>query len=101
MTDAFTDAGVPMHELRADGGAAAMEFLLAMQATQSRVPVVRSTSLEATARGAATAAGLQVGQWGSMAELATLWSSDFRAEPGDPTFADLGYDAWLRAAQRA
>lgn len=101
MTDAFRDAGVEMHELRADGGAAAMEFLLTTQATQSRVPVVRSTSLEATARGAATAAGLQSGLWGSMSELAELWSSDFRAEPADPTFADIGYATWLRATERA
>jgi len=101
MTDAFREGGVAIKELRADGGAAAMDLLLELQATNSRVPVVRSTSLEATARGAATAAGLEVGMWDSFETLRTLWSSNFTAEPGDPTFVDLGYEAWLQAASRA
>ena len=101
MTDAFRDAGVPVQELRADGGAAAMDLLLELQATNSRLRVVRSTSLEATARGAATAAGLEVGVWDSLATLRGLWSSNFTAEPQDPTFVDLGYAAWLQAASRA
>ena len=101
MTDAFRDAGVPVQELRADGGAAAMDLLLELQATNSRLRVVRSTSLEATARGAATAAGLEVGVWDSLATLRSLWSSNFTAEPQDPTFVDLGYAAWLQAASRA
>lgn len=101
MTDAFRDGGVTIHELRADGGAAAMDLLLELQATNSRVRVVRSTSLEATARGAATAAGLEVGLWDSLETLRSLWTSNFTAEPQDPTVVDLGYDAWLQAASRA
>jgi glycerol kinase len=61
MTDAFRDGGIELRELRADGGAAAMDLLMSLQATNSRVVVQRSSSLEATARGAASAAGLAVG----------------------------------------
>ena len=101
MTDAFAAAGVELLELRADGGAAAMDLLLQLQATSSRLPVLRSTSLEATARGAATIAGLEVGVFGGLDELAATWSTSLRCEPEDPTMADLGYQQWLRAVERA
>ena len=101
MTDAFSDAGIKLRELRADGGASSMDTLLQLQATNSRLEVLRSTSLEATARGAATVAGLEIGVWHSLEQLAELWSYERRFSPGDPIFADLGYQAWLLAAQRA
>jgi glycerol kinase len=101
MTDAFVDNGLVLRELRADGGAAAMDLLLDLQATNSRLPVRRSTSLEATARGAATIAGLEVGMWQSTHELEELWTSEKQFDPADPLFVDLGYAAWRRAVQNA
>jgi glycerol kinase len=101
MTDAFGENNIALHELRADGGAAQMDLLMMLQATNSRLPVLRSTSLEATARGAATLAGLSLGLWTSLDELAELWSSDRRFEPGDPSNVDAGYAAWRRAAERS
>ena len=101
MTNAFNDGGVVLHELRADGGAAAMDLLMQLQATNSRLPVLRSASLEATARGAATIAGLGAGLWASLDELNELWSSDRRFEAEDPLFVDLGYAAWRRALEHA
>jgi glycerol kinase len=101
MTDAFANGGIVLSHIRADGGAAAMGLLLELQATNSRLPVYRSTSLEATARGAATLAGLGVGHWASLEELAELWEYDERFEPDDPLFADLGYAQWLRAIAHA
>jgi glycerol kinase len=101
MTDAFGHAGIALHELRADGGAAAMDLLMQLQATNSRLPVSRSTSLEATARGAATIAGLGVGVWSSLDELNDLWTFDRRFEPEDPLFVDLGYASWRRALVHA
>ncbi len=62
ITDAFAHGGVVLGELRADGGAAAMDLLLELQATNSRVDVERSETIEATARGAASIAGLCAGQ---------------------------------------
>jgi glycerol kinase len=101
MTDAFRDGGIALHELRADGGAAAMDLLMQLQASNSRLAVLRSTSLEATARGAATIAGLGAGLWQSLDELNELWTLDRRFEPEDPLFVDLGYAAWRRALEHA
>jgi glycerol kinase len=101
ITDAFGDSGITLHELRADGGAAAMDHLMQLQASNSRLAVLRSTSLEATARGAATIAGLGAGLWSSLDELSELWTLDRRFEPEDPLFVDLGYAAWLRALEHA
>jgi len=101
MTDTFVDAGIELRELRADGGAAAMDLLMRLQATNSRLPVLRSSSLEATARGAATIAGLEIGVWHSLDEIGALWHYDHRFEPDDPVFVDAGYLAWSRAVERA
>ncbi len=101
MTDAFTKGGIVLHELRADGGAAAMDTLMQLQATNSNLPLMRSTSLEATARGAATIAGLGAGLWSSLDELAEHWTYDQRFEPEDPVWVDLGYSAWTRALERS
>jgi glycerol kinase len=101
MTDAFDSSGLSLTELRADGGAAEMDLLMQHQATCSRLPVLRSRSLEATARGAATIAGLGVGVYSSLDELAGLWELDRRFEPADPTELDALYEAWLRAVSRA
>jgi glycerol kinase len=101
MTDAFSDGGIDLHELRADGGAAAMDLLMQLQATNSKLPVLRSRSLEATARGAATIAGLGAGLWSSLEQLEELWTFDRRFEPEDPFFVDLGYAQWRRALQHA
>ncbi|HTT59997.1 MAG TPA: glycerol kinase GlpK [Acidimicrobiales bacterium] len=100
MTDAFVAGGVVPHELRCDGGAAAMDLLLELQATNSRTSVLRSSTLEATARGAASMAGLGAGVFGSLEELSDLWHASARFEPGDPLFVDAGYAAWMRALER-
>jgi glycerol kinase len=78
-----------------------MDTLMQLQATNSRLVVARSASLEATARGAATVAGLEIGVWHSLEQLGELWQCDRRFNPEDPTFVDPGYEAWLRACQRA
>lgn len=100
MTDAFGASGLELVEMRADGGAAVMDLLLQLQATNSRLPVLRSSSLEATARGAATLAGLEIGFWSSLEDLDELWKCDQRFSPGDPLIVDLGYEAWQRAVER-
>ena len=101
MTEAFAAAGIDLRELRADGGAAAMDSLLQLQATNSRLEVARSASLEATARGAATVAGLEIGVWHSLEQLGELWQSSRRFSPKDPMLVDAGYAAWLRACERS
>ncbi len=103
MTDAMAAASAhPLSALRADGGAAAMDFLLALQAEQSRMPVARPRSTESTALGAATLAGLSVGMWSSLGELSALWQPAARFEPELPVeLADAGYAAWNRTVERS
>ena len=78
-----------------------MDLLLELQATCSRLPVLRSRSLEATARGAGTLAGLECGLWGSLEELGELWEFDQRFEPGTSDAADADYASWLRAVSHS
>ena len=103
MVDAMAVAtGRPCRELRADGGAAAMDLLLQLQADQVRVPVARPRSVESTALGAATLAGLAEGMWGSLDELAGLWQLDAAFTPAvDQGLADLAYAGWLRSVERS
>ncbi len=101
MTDAFRRGGVELRELRCDGGAAAMHLLLALQATNSKVTTLRSSTLEATARGAASVAGLAIGLWSSLEDLEGLWHSTSRFEPEASLVVDAGYEAWYRAVERA
>jgi glycerol kinase len=79
-----------------------MDLLLQLQADQSRVTVARPRSVESTALGAATLAGLAEGVWGSLDELASLWKAGAELTPQlDPVFADLAHAAWLRAVEKS
>jgi glycerol kinase len=75
------DSGLPMAELRVDGGASANNLLLQFQADLLRVPVVRPKVTETTALGAAYLAGLGVGFWKSREEVAGNWAVDRVFEP--------------------
>jgi glycerol kinase len=110
MTDAMatslsgqgTASAGPLSALRADGGAATMDLLLTLQAEHSRVPVSRPASLESTALGAATAAGLAAGVWSSLEELADLWVLEAVFEPQLPAeLADATYAVWRRAVEKS
>lgn len=78
-----------------------MDLLLALQATNSKATVRRSSTLEATARGAASVAGLEVGLWGSLDELDERWRGAAQFEPEDSQVIDAGYETWRRAIERA
>ena len=103
MTDAMAAASPnPLSALRADGGAAAMDLLLELQAEQSRLPVARPASLESTALGAATVAGLAEGVWSSLGELAGLWAAASVFEPQLPVeLTDAMHDVWRRAVEKS
>ena len=103
MTDAMAAASShPLAALRADGGAAAMDLLLELQAEQSRMPVARPRSLESTALGAATLAGLVEGVWSSLAELSALWQAEQTFEPVLPVeLTDATYAVWRRTVEKS
>lgn len=87
------DAGLPLTELRVDGGASANNLLMQLQANALGVPVVRPRITETTALGAAYLAGLAVGLWLDERAIAALWQVDRVFEPA--------CNADQRQAQRA
>jgi glycerol kinase len=96
------DSGVPVAELRVDGGAAANDLLMQLQADLAGVPVVRPRVQETTALGAAYLAGLAVGVWKDTGEIAARWQVDRRFEPQlDPAAAAGRRERWSRAVERA
>lgn len=96
------DSGIALRQLRVDGGAAANDLLLQIQADVLGVTVVRPRSVETTALGAAYLAGLGVGIWRGQAELAAHWQEDRRFEPRLSAHERDGqYARWLDAVGRA
>ncbi len=96
------DAGKPLTELRADGGAAANDFLMQFQADVLGKPVVRPSYIETTALGAAFLAGLAVGVWKDTAELEAFWKVDRRFEPQMPAERrEELFEGWKRAVSKA
>lgn len=75
------DSGVPLTELKVDGGMVANDELMQFQADILGVPVIRPKVTETTALGAAYAAGLAVGFWNDLGELSSNWAEDKRWEP--------------------
>ncbi|MBM3397159.1 MAG: glycerol kinase GlpK [Betaproteobacteria bacterium] len=69
------DSGLPLTELRVDGGASQNDLLMQIQANVLGVPVIRSRHPETTALGAAYLAGLGVGFWCDAAELSAQWQA--------------------------
>lgn len=71
-------------EIRVDGGAAANDLLMQIQADLAGQDVVRPKVLETTAAGAAFLAGLGAGVFDSVDAIRDVWREDrrFRAEPG-------------------
>jgi glycerol kinase len=96
------DSGMPLHELRVDGGASRNDLLMQFQADALGVPVVRPVVTETTALGAAYLAGLEVGFWSSQEEIASQWKMDRRFEPRMPEDERLQRIAiWHRAVERS
>jgi glycerol kinase len=97
-----TDSGVALSELRVDGGAAANDLLLQIQADVLGRPVVRPAVLETTALGAAYLAGLAVGFWKDPADVSRNWRVDRRFEPQMTAQRREELNAgWKRAVDRA
>jgi len=70
------ESGIPLKELRVDGGATRSDLLMQFQADILGVPVVRPALLESTALGAAYLAGLGVGYWQDEAEIDAQWKGE-------------------------
>ena len=96
------DANIQLAELKVDGGAAANNELMQFQADLLGTKVCRPKVAETTALGAAFLAGLAVGYWNDLEELAACWQLD---REFDPAMADKDRDEryvqWQRAVNRS
>jgi glycerol kinase len=96
------DSGIYLQALRADGGAAANNLLMQLQADLLGVPVQRPAVTETTALGAAYLAGLAVGYWSGLDEVAAQWQVGAEFQPAMPAEQrDALYAGWHRAVERA
>ena len=96
------DTGVPLTQLKADGGASRDRFLMQFQADnldrQVRRPMIRET----TALGAAYLAGLAAGVWKDREEITHLWACDTTYTPDmDPGRRAALMEDWHRAVGRS
>ena len=97
-----TDSGVDIRELRVDGGASANDLLMQFQSDILQARVVRASSAETTALGAAYLAGLAVNFWGDIEEIRSQWQAGriFNPEKGDEEIGALIHE-WHRAVKSA
>lgn len=102
LTAMEADSGVQLTELRVDGGAAANNLLMQLQADLMGVPVARPAMHETTALGAAYLAGLAVGLWKDLDEVSARWQMERIFEPSmDPGRVAEMRALWARAVERA
>ena len=96
------DFGQKISTLRVDGGGSENRLLMQMQADILGVPIERSSIMQSTGLGAANMAGIAVGFWGSIEEVANRWRSDVVFEPRITIDEreDL-YSKWKIAVSRA
>ena len=96
------DAGIPMKELRVDGGATINNALMQFQSDLLNCAVIRPKITETTALGAAYLAGLAVGYWKDLAALQSNWQKDRQFDPActeaERTAALSGWHRAVRAS---
>ncbi len=84
LLQAMTKDTGAVSELRVDGGACVNNLLMQFQADLLGIPVVRPKVTETTALGAAYLAGLAVGLYKNLDELAAQWQVERRFLPTMP-----------------
>ncbi len=95
------DAGVPLGELKVDGGASRNNLLMQFQSDILGTPVVRPDVTETTALGAAYLAGLAVGFWQDIEEVKKQWKAEKVFTPQMPSEeVDKRKQGWADAVER-
>jgi glycerol kinase len=101
MDAMVADSGVPMKEMRVDGGITANSLCMQMQADAMGIDITRPLIGETTALGAAYAAGLAVGFWSSTDELRKQWQQSRRwNSTSTAEQRAVGYAGWKKAVER-
>ena len=101
MDAMVADSGVPMKEMRVDGGITANSLCMQMQADIMGIDISKPLIAETTALGAAYAAGLAVGFWSSPQELRAQWQESRRWSPTSTSDGrEKAYSQWKKAVER-
>jgi glycerol kinase len=96
------DSGRKLDELKVDGGAIGNDLLMQFQSDILGVPVSRPETKETTALGAAYLAGLAVGYWSGLKDIASNWREQSRFTPRlKADDRERLYGQWKRAVERA
>jgi glycerol kinase len=96
------DSGLPLTQLRVDGGASANGLLMQIQADVLGIDVVRPKNAEATVLGAAYLAGIAVGYWADKEAIAMQWQVDRVFKPKmDVDTRNKVRETWHKALGRA
>jgi len=95
------DAGIPITELKVDGGASRNNLLMQFQSDILGVAVIRPQITESTALGAAYLAGLATGFWSGIGEIKSQWKVEgtFRPSAPEATVQALK-EGWSDAVKR-
>ncbi|MGE0508556.1 MAG: FGGY family carbohydrate kinase [Acidimicrobiia bacterium] len=94
---AEADSGLPVHSLRIDGGMSANPTFVQALADAIQRPVEVSPVAEATTLGAAFLAGLAIGTWSGIDEIAASWRPMRSVEPTSRP----DREQWAEAVRRA
>jgi glycerol kinase len=95
------DLGQRLAELRVDGGAAANDLLMQIQADLLQCRVVRPQVIETTALGAAILAGVGIGWFSSLRDAQAAWHQDRTFEPGPESETQDLKRLWRIAVEKA
>ncbi|PLS32379.1 glycerol kinase [Carnobacterium maltaromaticum] len=98
METMIQDSGIPITEMRVDGGAAKNNFLMQFQSDILNIEIKRPKVSETTALGAAYLAGLATGFWESIEDIKANWLLDKSYEPKmEEAERDVLYHGWEKA----
>ena len=96
------DAGCKINTLKVDGGASKNKLLMQFQADITNMEVCKPIITETTALGAAYLAGLAVGYFDNLEEIAENWYVGERYEPNmEVEEREKLYNGWKKAVSRA
>jgi len=95
------DSGVPLKQMRVDGGITNNSLCMQMQADILGIEISRPVIAETTALGAAYAAGLTVGYWKDRAEISRQWKELHSWSPTSTSAErEKGFANWRKAIER-
>ncbi len=94
-------AGIPLKELRVDGGPVKNNFLMQFQADMLNATINRSNISEASALGVALVAGLSLGIWKTQEELGSLRvGNDYIVGSMESIEIERLYEGWKDAVKK-